>query len=76
MKVYVMVSRCGTALGEVVCSADYLDVYTVMRKQYEDALQDEVSLHDCVEYSSCSDFEARIVTGGDESEWFISEHEV
>lgn len=45
MKVYVMVSRCGAALGEAVCSADYLDVYTVMRKQYEDALQDEVSLY-------------------------------
>lgn len=72
MKVYVMVSRCGTALGEVICSGNYLEVYDEMKKQYEDALKDEMA----IEHSSCDDFEAYIATGEDWSEWFISEHEV
>lgn len=50
------------------------ELYEKMEQEYSDTLKELPSYEKAG--TSCGDFAATIVTGGDWYEWFISEHEV
>ena len=73
--VFILTSRCGFDMGSPMCSTNYKELYEIMEREYEDTLHDLDGGY-VKEGTFCSNYEATIVTGGDQHEWFITEHEI
>lgn len=75
MTLYVLTSRCGTEMGETLCSMYQPELYVKMKAEYDDVLKN-LEKNSRVEYASYGESGASIVTGGDAWEWNISKHDL
>jgi hypothetical protein len=75
VNVYMLTCRCGCDMGCPLCSADYKQVYDTMKQEFDDTISGLANGYE-KEESSCSEFEAVIVTSGDQYEWFITKQEI